>query len=208
MGPLTLSLLTFPAPNSCPANHFQIPLRFSWTTTVLLCYYVRVTLALFSRAASAIMASHRAVLLTPSSRLVQPTKWSYLQIGTKPPLKSFACHSYENCRGVGVFFPFWNSTPPLPAAPNVPTFGRFDLPTLFVHSFHSKALVNAQFATSLFSISSALICTILHPPKNQPLYFQSFAHSLSIPPGVGGTPTSRLGARVPPNHRIRPGEGV
>jgi len=21
---------------------------------------------------------------------------------------SFACHSYENCRGVGVFFPFWN----------------------------------------------------------------------------------------------------
>ena len=22
--------------------------------------------------------------------------------------KSFVCHSYENCRGVGVFFPFWN----------------------------------------------------------------------------------------------------
>jgi len=23
--------------------------------------------------------------------------------------KSFVCHSYENTRGVGVFFPFWNS---------------------------------------------------------------------------------------------------
>ena len=66
----------------------------------------------------------RAVLLTPSSTLAQPTKWSYLHIGTKPPLKSFACHSYENCRGVGVFFPFWNSTPPHPVVPNFRTFRR------------------------------------------------------------------------------------
>ena len=36
-------------------------------------------------------------------------KWSYLHIGTFPRLISFICHSYENCRGVGVFFPFWNS---------------------------------------------------------------------------------------------------
>ena len=135
------------------------------------------------------MRPRRAVLLTPSSRLAQPTKWSYLHIGTKPPLKSFACHSYENCRGVGVFFPFWNSTPPLPVVPNVQTFGRSDVPTLFVHPFHSKALVNAQLATSLFSISSALICTILHAPKNQPFRFQWFPHSLPKPPGVG-VPTS------------------
>ena len=26
--------------------------------------------------------------------------------------KSFVCHSYENTRGVGVFFPLWNSTKP------------------------------------------------------------------------------------------------
>src|SRR5258708_2180609 len=24
---------------------------------------------------------------------------------------SFRCHSYENCRGVGVFFPFWKGLP-------------------------------------------------------------------------------------------------
>ena len=102
------------------------------------------------------MASHRAVLLTPPSSLAQPTEWSYLHIGTKPPLKSFACHSYENCRGVGEFFPFWNSTPPLPVVPIVQTFERSGVPTLFAHPFHSKSLVNARFATTLFSISSAL----------------------------------------------------
>src|SRR6266403_4513609 len=37
--------------------------------------------------------------------------------------KFFACHSYENTGGVGVFFPFWNSSP------DVPTFQRSDVPT-------------------------------------------------------------------------------
>jgi|HubBroStandDraft_3_1064219.scaffolds.fasta_scaffold21526_2 hypothetical protein len=36
----------------------------------------------------------------------RPT-WSYLHTGTLPRLISFICHSCENCRGVGVFFPFW-----------------------------------------------------------------------------------------------------
>jgi hypothetical protein len=31
--------------------------------------------------------------------------------------KSFVCHSYENCRGVRVFFPFWNSALYFPALP-------------------------------------------------------------------------------------------
>jgi hypothetical protein len=51
----------------------------------------------------------RAVLLTPSPRSLHPTKRSYLHTGMKPQLKSCVCHSYENCRGVGVFFPEWNS---------------------------------------------------------------------------------------------------
>ena len=42
--------------------------------------------------------------------------------------KSFVWHSYENCRGVGVFFPMWNSCscPPSTFQPsNLPTFKRF-----------------------------------------------------------------------------------
>jgi len=34
--------------------------------------------------------------------------WSYLHTGTLLRLISLICHSYENCRGVGVFFPNWN----------------------------------------------------------------------------------------------------
>ena len=58
--------------------------------------------------------------------------WSYQHTGTLPRLIFFASHSYENYRGVGVFFPFWftlgaaewtstsahaSPTRPLPAAP-------------------------------------------------------------------------------------------
>jgi len=42
-------------------------------------------------------------------RSSHPHQWSYLYTGILPPLKSFVCHSYENCRGGGAFFPFWNS---------------------------------------------------------------------------------------------------
>ena len=49
------------------------------------------------------MCLGRPVLLTPSSRSVHPTKWSYLYTCMKPPLKSCVSHSYENCRGVGYY---------------------------------------------------------------------------------------------------------
>jgi hypothetical protein len=43
--------------------------------------------------------------------------------------KSFICHSYENCRGVGLFFPFWNSLPTAKNAATRETFQRFNVPT-------------------------------------------------------------------------------
>ncbi len=59
--------------------------------------------------------------VSPTGSLLQ---WSYLQTGTLPRLISFVCHSYENCRGVGVFFPFRNS--PLATTPNQFLFKHFD----------------------------------------------------------------------------------
>ena len=44
--------------------------------------------------------------------------------------KSFVCHSYENCRGVGLFFPFWNSLPTAKNAATRETLQRFNVPTL------------------------------------------------------------------------------
>jgi hypothetical protein len=44
---------------------------------------------------------------------------SYLHTGTLAPLISFVCHSYENTRGVGVFFPVWNVSP-VPAMSRTP----------------------------------------------------------------------------------------
>jgi hypothetical protein len=76
----------------------------------------------------------RALLLTPPSRSLHPTERSYLHTGMKPqftffPLynrsfvfksfrtlpfyvccKFFIRRSCENCRGGGLFFPFWNSS--------------------------------------------------------------------------------------------------
>ena len=49
-----------------------------------------------------------AVLLTSQCNGNRPL-WSYLHTGTLPRLISFVSHSYENCRGVGGFFPNWNS---------------------------------------------------------------------------------------------------
>src|SRR5216684_2074865 len=50
-----------------------------------------------------------AVLLTLPSDHSYPA-WSYRHTGTLPRLISFVSHSYENTGGVGVFFPFWNSS--------------------------------------------------------------------------------------------------
>ena len=76
----------------------------------------------------AAMQARRA--LDPFSIARSRPPWSYHQTGTLPRLISFACHSYgtfasrtllrdENTGGVGVFFPFWNSTAsPAPAWSN------------------------------------------------------------------------------------------
>jgi|SRR5713226_5767278 len=55
------------------------------------------------------MPTRPAVLLTLSSDGNRPL-WSYPHTGTLPRPISFVCHSYENTRGVGVSFPFWNGT--------------------------------------------------------------------------------------------------
>lgn len=43
--------------------------------------------------------------------------------------KFFVCHSYENCRGVGLFFPFWKSLPTAKNAATRETLQRFNVPT-------------------------------------------------------------------------------
>ena len=43
--------------------------------------------------------------------------------------KFFVCHSYEICRGVGLFFPFWNSLPTAKNAATRETHQRFNVPT-------------------------------------------------------------------------------
>ena len=45
--------------------------------------------------------SHRPISFSP-------TFHSPYTLPSSVASKSFACHSYENCRGVGVFLPFWN----------------------------------------------------------------------------------------------------
>ena len=65
----------------------------------------------------AAMQARRA--LDPFSMARSRPPWSYHQTGTLPRLIFFVCHSYENTGGVGVFFPFWNSTAsPAPASSN------------------------------------------------------------------------------------------
>jgi hypothetical protein len=54
------------------------------------------------------MLARGAVLLTLSSN-GNRSHWSYHHTGMLPPLISFVSYSYENTRGVGVFFPFRNS---------------------------------------------------------------------------------------------------
>jgi hypothetical protein len=87
--------------------------------------------------------------------------------------KSFACHSYENTRGVGVFFPFWNSS------------GSLTPSTLRL----SDILKSKQcFDLSPFHSSScALFCTQENPNS---FPFNRFRTLCEKPPGVGGYSTS------------------
>ncbi len=73
--------------------------------------------------------------------------------------KSCVCHSYENTGGVGVFFPFWNSSLSICQPSNLPRFQRLLDPSPFL------------------SNSCALFCTFLHSPKAQLFHFQSLPHS-------------------------------
>src|SRR5712692_7616946 len=81
--------------------------------------------------------------------------WSYLHTGTLLRLISFICHSYENTRDVGVFFPFWNA-PSLRCLASSPN----SLSPLFSNSW-----------ALLCTLSFALFCT--HEKLN-PFIFKRF----------------------------------
>jgi hypothetical protein len=68
--------------------------------------------------------------------------------------KSFACRSYENCRGVYQQFPFWNPwnggcTPSRPT--DIQTFKRFDVLPAYPLSFHILPHSFALTKIQLFS---------------------------------------------------------
>ncbi len=75
--------------------------------------------------------------------------WSYHHTGTLPRLISFICHSYENTRGVGVFFPFRNALR-----------GHTEKHPLFIQvlSFHTlvHSFARDKNSTLFFSGASAL----------------------------------------------------
>src|SRR5260370_15004870 len=74
--------------------------------------------------------------------------------------KSFACHSYENCRGVYQQFPFWNSS-------------------------RSTGYSNLEPPTSNLCLFTFLR-TLLHSQKTQLVCFHAIPHSFPKTPG-GGT---------------------
>jgi len=57
------------------------------------------------------------------SRLI-PAFHSPYTLPSSVSSKSCVCHSYENCRGVGVFFPFWNRTSEKKVSPACPILDR------------------------------------------------------------------------------------
>src|SRR6266481_10196009 len=93
-------------------------------------------------------------LLAPRPVPIPPSHSPYT-LPSSVSCKSFACHSYENTRGVGVFFPFWNSSPVARRARNVPTFNRSTCqrPFVYPHSFHTLAhsFARSKNSTLLFS---------------------------------------------------------
>src|SRR6267378_2010897 len=105
------------------------------------------------------MPARHAILLTSTGNGNRPL-WSYHHTGTLLRLISFVSHSYANTRGVGAFFPFWNSTSAVGDG----------------NSLH--------YSSSSFSHSCALFCAFLHFKRTQLSSFQSFPHSL--PKNTGG----------------------
>ena len=115
--------------------------------------------------------------------------------------KSFACHSYENTGGVGVFFPFWNSSNSLTTLSSSFLFIRLRiakscnaLALIFIPNcrgplpFDAQTLGHPEVQTMLRSIPFPfkLLRTLLHSRKSQLLYFQSIPHSLRKTTGGGG----------------------
>jgi hypothetical protein len=140
-----------------------------------------------------------AVLLTLPSDGNRPS-WSYPYTGTLSPLISFVSHSYENTRGVGVFFPFWNSPILTRGSTSSPgTACRFFRSARSAFSVASalNPCFSFDFQPSTFNFqpshplspflahSCALFCAFLHSTKSQLFSFQAIPHSLSKTPGVG-----------------------
>ena|SRR2546425_11979047 len=106
--------------------------------------------------------------------------------------KSFACHSYENYRGVHQQFPFWLApssveafTLPAPASSGTPAEGNS--PRAYPERGRRRPTSHSPlYSTSFFSHSCALFCAFLHFPKTQLLSFQAIPHSLQKTWGCGG----------------------
>ena len=76
--------------------------------------------------------------------------------------KSFVSHSYENCRGLPTFFPFWHSP-------------------VVTHHRHWPRIAGS-LSSPFFSCTSALFAATEH---SQTLFHQSFAHSFPLNGGWG-----------------------
>jgi len=124
--------------------------------------------------------------------------------------KSFACHSYENCRGVYQQFPFWNPPlatrhSPLSFPPVIPGIFRPDL--VGECNRGELATRNSSFATisspldssSFFSHPCALFCI---NEKLNSFVFKQFRTLCKKPPGVGGPVINSL-FRAPANLSAR-----
>jgi hypothetical protein len=108
--------------------------------------------------------------------------------------KSFACHSYENCRGVYQQFPFWNyelcARQPvfLPLCAlcirRLPRQGRVTSALAFSFNFQLWTLNRNLPPTYL--LSSHTLAHSFAQQKTQPFSFQSFPHSLSKNTRGGG----------------------
>jgi len=91
--------------------------------------------------------------------------------------KSFACHSYENCRGVYQLFPIWN-----PALQETALhFCRPNYPSLFDLSRCPCAIIPNSLSP-FFSYTCALFCT--HQKINS-FIFKRLRTLCEKPPGVG-----------------------
>jgi len=129
------------------------------------------------------------VLLTLHSDGNRPL-CSYLHTGTLPGLVSFVSHSYapfasqivlrgENTGGVGVFFPFWNSSLPVVRR----HAKRYD-PLSTCQCSNLPTLQRLLGLSPFFPYPCVLFCTYA---KLNSFPFKSFRTLCQKPPGVGGT---------------------